>query len=64
MGCLMGWIGWVELVVVRGRSNALEWKRKEFWNEGGRSCGNWHEESKKRSGFRVYLGRTKSRCAK
>jgi hypothetical protein len=41
MGCLMGWIGWVELVVVRGRSNALEWKRKEFWNEGGRSCGNW-----------------------
>jgi hypothetical protein len=41
MGCLMGWIGWVELVVVRGGSNALEWKRKEFWNEGGRSCGNW-----------------------
>jgi hypothetical protein len=41
MGCLMGWIGWVELVVVRGRSKALEWKRKEFWNEGGRSCGNW-----------------------
>jgi hypothetical protein len=51
MGCLMGWIGWVELVVVRGGSNALEWKRKEFWNEGGRSCGNWHEESKKRSGL-------------